>query len=110
MSNVPDKIQLEGLSDFSKLIEVLRAKYIDEKSFIQLKENEEKIRFCLEKEEIRLSFQSFIKTCFGDRSFEPKSIEKCQQYRQEGNKCFRAKKFQDALNFYSKVTNFSIRV
>lgn len=103
MSDVMDKIQLEGLSDFSKLIEVLRAKYIDEKSFNELKTNEEKVQFCLEKEEVRSSFQSFIKTCFGNRSYEPKSGEKCQHYRQEGNKCFRGKKFQEALNFYSKV-------
>lgn len=103
MSDVVDKIQLEGLSDFSKLIEVLRAKYIDEKSFSELKTNEEKVQFCLEKEEVRSSFQSFIKTCFGSRSYEPKSGEKCQHYRQEGNKCFRGKKFQEALNFYSKV-------
>ena len=103
MSDVVDKIQLEGLSDFSKLIEVLRAKYIDEKSFSELKTNEEKVQFCLEKEEVRSSFQSFIKTCFGSRSHEPKSGEKCQHYRQEGNKCFRGKKFQEALNCYSKV-------
>lgn len=108
MSDVVDKIQLEGLSDFSKLIEVLRAKYIDEKSFVELKTNEEKVRFCLEKEEVQSSFASFIKTCFGERSNEPKSAEKCQSYRQEGNKCFRAKKFQEALHFYSKVSGVMI--
>lgn len=103
MSDEVDKINLDGLSDFSKMIEVLRAKYIDEQSFVELKTNEEKVRFCLEKEEVRSSFFSFIETCFGRKSNEPKSGEKCQSYRQEGNKCFRAKKFQEALHFYSKV-------
>jgi hypothetical protein len=96
---------LEGLGDFSKLIEVLRAKFVTEQSLTQLTRNEEKIRLCLENSNVKLGFEKYMNNpAFVKQSKErEKSSEKARELRSEGNKCFRNKKFRDALRFFSRA-------
>ena len=96
---------LEGLSDFSKLIEVLRAKFVSEQAFSQLTTNEAKVRFCLENSNVRLGFEKYVSNKGFARQAQEreKSAEKARSLRSEGNKCFRNKKFRDALRLYSRA-------
>ena len=96
---------LEGLGDFSKLIEVLRAKFVPEQSLSQLSTNEQKVRLCLENSNILLGFDKYMNnSAFVKQSKErEKSAEKARELRSEGNKYFRNKKFRDALRLFSRA-------
>lgn len=104
--NWAENVQLDGLSDFSKLIEVLRAKFVSEKQFGKLASNEERIRYCLQKNDVRLGFDKFVNNVAIRRVTDEygKCNEKAKNFRLEGNKCFKQKKYEDALQFYSKVS------
>ena len=107
---VQDKINLtesknvildQMLNDFSKFIDAVRSKHVDENYFTRLKTNEERIRYCLENKEVQEAFDLLIKDI---SSFEDaKNDEKAKNYRLEGNKLFKLRKNDEALNCYSMV-------
>ncbi|KAI1280805.1 SET and MYND domain-containing protein 4 [Halotydeus destructor] len=97
--------KLEGLCDFSKLIEVLRTKFLPQEEFAKLVSSEDRVRFCLEKPDILSGFKAFTTNPAIVRiaTEAAKSDDKAKNFRLEGNKCFKIKKYKDALKLYSKA-------
>lgn len=96
--------QMEGFSDFSKLVEVVRTKYVPEESFVQLKSNMDKIQFILDQQVILESFDAYTKSIATSTSeSSTKSLEKANELRIKGNKFFKIKKYTESLKLFSRA-------
>lgn len=100
-----EPLYLEGLSDFSKLIEVLRTSFLPAEKYSSCDSNEAKIKCCLQQNEVRMGFDKYASNGFfkSQRQESRKSESRAKDFRSEGNKFFKAKKFNEALDSYSKA-------
>lgn len=96
--------QMEGFSDFSKLVEVIRIKYVKEEVFNQLKSDISKIKFIVTQQSITDAFDAYIKSIVSSTSeSSKKSLEKANEFRMDGNKYFKNKKYTESLKLYSRA-------
>lgn len=100
-----EPLYLEGLSDFSKLIEVLRTKFLPAQEYSSCGDNEAKIRCCLNQKEVLLGFSKFASNVFfeSQRKESRKSESRAKDFRSQGNKFFKAKRWNEALDSFSKA-------
>ncbi|RWS06919.1 SET and MYND domain-containing protein (SMYD)-like protein [Dinothrombium tinctorium] len=88
-------------NDFSKFIETLRCKFIDEEKFLKLSSNEEKVKYCLQNECVREMMKSFIEK--NGSNARVKCSTKARSHRIEGNKFYKQKKYEEAFKCYSQA-------
>lgn len=101
-SNILD--QMEGFTDFSKLVEVIRTKYVKEEDFTQLKSDVDKIKFIITQQSVTDAFDAYIKSIISSTSESTeKSLEKANEFRMDGNKYFKNKKYAESLKLYSRA-------
>jgi len=98
-------LYLEGLSDFSKLIEVLRTKFLSADKYAKCEDNTSKMRLCMSQEGVQLGFDKYCSNGFftTQRKESRKSVVRAKGFRTEGNKLFKARKLNEALESYSKA-------